>query len=402
MDSLSKCGLCSTSYVERTPKILLCGHTWCSFCLDSKQRNGNRVTCPNQKCAKIITPLPKEGASGLPTNIALKELAAQLEEQIEVNCSFQCPEHPTKKVDFFCLSCISPICSFCTKEAHKHHEFEVLESAFEPQRKMVSSQVGMIKVILGQVDKKIDDMKNTVSSLESDKQTTERHLREFFNKIREWIKKRETELLEDLHSSTQKIFKDLATSQENLSTLLISTRQGLHIIDTHLEKINPNYPNNNTPLSQLEFLKSTKMYYDMLAISVLQQQITNHSLPPLKHTITFDGFEEDTIVSFISNIGNITVKSDQINTTSKEKGKARAEEEETGKECGEEDDSEPQAEPQTEQENKDDYKKVLIPIACEYPSSNKLSKDTNQCWVSPSTPTHSCQFEGLTNRMAFD
>eukprot|EP01112_Ceratiomyxa_fruticulosa_P012138 TRINITY_DN3349_c0_g1_i1.p1 TRINITY_DN3349_c0_g1~~TRINITY_DN3349_c0_g1_i1.p1 ORF type:complete len:389 (-),score=34.94 TRINITY_DN3349_c0_g1_i1:227-1393(-) len=273
MDSLSKCGLCSTSYVERTPKILLCGHTWCSFCLDSKQRNGNRVTCPNQKCAKIITPLPKEGASGLPTNIALKELAAQLEEQIEVNCSFQCPEHPTKKVDFFCLSCISPICSFCTKEAHKHHEFEVLESAFEPQRKMVSSQVGMIKVILGQVDKKIDDMKNTVSSLESDKQTTERHLREFFNKIREWIKKRETELLEDLHSSTQKIFKDLATSQENLSTLLISTRQGLHIIDTHLEKINPNYPNNNTPLSQLEFLKSTKMYYDMLAKQWYQRRV---------------------------------------------------------------------------------------------------------------------------------
>ena len=75
-NTLSTCSVCKSSYAleDKTPKILSCGDTFCSSCLDNIQREGI-ITCVD--CGEQ-TVLSNEGVKVLPTNNGLKKLALKL------------------------------------------------------------------------------------------------------------------------------------------------------------------------------------------------------------------------------------------------------------------------------------------------------------------------------------
>eukprot|EP01112_Ceratiomyxa_fruticulosa_P016147 TRINITY_DN4846_c0_g2_i1.p1 TRINITY_DN4846_c0_g2~~TRINITY_DN4846_c0_g2_i1.p1 ORF type:complete len:600 (-),score=152.73 TRINITY_DN4846_c0_g2_i1:239-2038(-) len=239
--------------------------------------------------------------------------------------SFQCKFHPLKKVELFCSSpdCLRPLCSLCkVEDPHKNQDFDVLDAAFDYHWKSVLLHVEAVKPLVSEVDKKLESVKNQAEALENEKQEAVQNVRTHFNRIREWVTARETELIESIDASTQVISRELNSLEQNLTTLSSTTKLSIHEIGSHLDKVNTNNNNNNnnetTTLNQLEFLKNTKKYIDSLnsLLSSLQQNNdnNNNNLTP-KHTITLEEFEEPAIKSFIEKIGKIAVKSEQFHVT---------------------------------------------------------------------------------------
>eukprot|EP01112_Ceratiomyxa_fruticulosa_P013535 TRINITY_DN3807_c0_g3_i2.p1 TRINITY_DN3807_c0_g3~~TRINITY_DN3807_c0_g3_i2.p1 ORF type:complete len:326 (+),score=68.02 TRINITY_DN3807_c0_g3_i2:168-1145(+) len=306
MSSPLVCDLCSLSYglVEKAPKILNCGDTFCLLCLakiiqDGATPDGN-ITC--RICAKV-TSLPAEGVTALPTNNVVIKLLKQKQEEENILCAE--PDHLAQKLTSFCSSpeCMKLICIVCSMTIHKDHDVKTIDKAFEYHRELILSQVQTLKGILVQVDQKAENVNSQISPLKLEKENTEKRIRDRFNKIKDWVSRRETMLLESLNNSAQKISEGLVSSQQMLGTLSSSTKHTIESIESQLN-------NNSGPAAQLEFLKSTKNYTTNLNFSLETslQNIKNEDWK-IAPTLTFEGYDEATIISFLASVGKVVAKS---------------------------------------------------------------------------------------------
>ncbi|XP_042882326.1 uncharacterized protein LOC122259532 isoform X2 [Penaeus japonicus] len=153
--SIAVCHICSTSYDNETqrPKILPCGHTFCSQCLlNLIERNDGQVACPLCKRATAITDLSK-----LTTNFSILDLTSSDSQQEEAQASSNasarveprpplsagiCDEHDQQKM-FKCKTCDEWICHVCTVIEHPVGKCNVIsvKKALEEKKNDVNEQV---------------------------------------------------------------------------------------------------------------------------------------------------------------------------------------------------------------------------------------------------------------------
>eukprot|EP01112_Ceratiomyxa_fruticulosa_P011152 TRINITY_DN3004_c0_g1_i1.p1 TRINITY_DN3004_c0_g1~~TRINITY_DN3004_c0_g1_i1.p1 ORF type:complete len:501 (+),score=107.62 TRINITY_DN3004_c0_g1_i1:294-1796(+) len=129
---------------------------------------------------------------------------------------------------------------------------------------------------LSEVGKEMESLKNYISllELENEKHKAVQNVKSSFDKIREWITMRETELLDSINTSTQAITRELASRRQQLN--------------------NNNEINNN-------------LLYN----------------PSPKHTISLNDFDDHAINSFISKLGKITVTSELPENTNNSNNNAK-------------------------------------------------------------------------------
>ena len=118
----TRCQLCGNEFTNlgvRVPLLLLCGHSYCSNCLDRACENyPSALKCG--VCA-IITPLDQQNTENLPRNEAILELLASKEYKAisnEKNMEF-CAECEHEPASVFCSECSASYCNFCGKKAHE-------------------------------------------------------------------------------------------------------------------------------------------------------------------------------------------------------------------------------------------------------------------------------------------
>ncbi|XP_042874070.1 uncharacterized protein LOC122254439 isoform X2 [Penaeus japonicus] len=153
--NIAICQICFTGYDNDTqqPKILPCGHTFCSRCLmNLTERNEGQVACPLCKRVTTITDL-----SELTTNYSILDLTSfdgQQEESLASSSTLAraeprpplsagiCEEHGQDKM-FRCKTCDEWICHVCTVIEHPVGKCSVIsiKKALEEKKKDVSGQV---------------------------------------------------------------------------------------------------------------------------------------------------------------------------------------------------------------------------------------------------------------------
>lgn len=96
----------------RTPRVLHCGHTFCSKCLFRLLRpHRNAVECP---CGCVDTPLNAEyGINGLPVNEELLQLIGERHNK-KSRSFLNCSSHSQYPLTLWCRSCSIPVCFACT------------------------------------------------------------------------------------------------------------------------------------------------------------------------------------------------------------------------------------------------------------------------------------------------
>ena len=207
---VTECSVCLESMLSKEPRILTCGHTFCTPCI-RKLVSKNPFTCPECRAESII---PKGGVEQIPKNIkfitvcqAMEKLALhskepehdklcgicyrngkkvkathfceqcpqrlicqpcvdkhsrvsilklhhihEIEEDHQVLPSRQCPEHK-QPVEYFCMKCQDGLCLDCIyNEVHNDYEGQItdFESGVKALRKEVQihDDVDKLRIIV--------------------------------------------------------------------------------------------------------------------------------------------------------------------------------------------------------------------------------------------------------------
>ena len=248
------CTICLDTYTD--PKQLLCFHVNCQKCLvplvvrDQLGKLG--LTCPT---CRQVTPIPDRGLAGLqsvaPFQInrlleiqeSVKELknpAATLEATINTslrNIALHCFEHVEEEMKLYCETCGVLICLQCVLKGGKHHDHDCspLKRAFEKYKEEMASfveplekQVTTIKKALAQLDRRHEEISDQQEVIKDNVHVTFRRLREVLNI-------RETEIINQLHQTTQGKLKDLAAQSDQIETTLAQLNNCLNFIGESLK-----------------------------------------------------------------------------------------------------------------------------------------------------------------------
>ena len=253
------CSICLHTYTD--PKVLQCFHVYCKQCLVPlvvrDQQGTLRLTCPT---CRQVTPIPDRGVAGL-QSVAPFQINRLLEIQDSVkklknpastlegamggttintparNVAFHCFEHVEEEMKLYCETCGVLICLQCVLKGGKHHDHDCspLKKAFERYKEEMTSfveplekQVTTIKKALAQLDRRHEEISDQQAVIEDNVHITFRRLREVLNI-------RETEIINQLHQTTQGKLKDLAAQSDQIETILVQLNSCLHFIGESLK-----------------------------------------------------------------------------------------------------------------------------------------------------------------------
>ena len=110
---LFECSVCLESPINKQPRSLSCGHTFCTPCLQQLSQ-GNRVNCP--KC-RTPTWLPPGGVQALPINTDINKMR----ERTDINKMREREQELSARNEHYCQMCrkrdakIEYICTSCSK-----------------------------------------------------------------------------------------------------------------------------------------------------------------------------------------------------------------------------------------------------------------------------------------------
>ena len=241
------CSICLDTYTD--PKLLQCFHVYCHQCLVPlvvrDQQGRLALTCPTCRRA---TPVPDTGVVGLQSAFHINNL-------LEVQQSFQkvenpaaipkvatpiapspakeishCFDHSGKELELYCETCGQLVCMKCALKGGKHHshDYEEVDDAFKKyQAEMTASlepmekQVATLQRALAQLDARCGELADQRAATEDDIHVS-------FRRLREELNVRETQLIGQLHQTTQQKLKGLAAQRDQLETSLAQLTSCLH------------------------------------------------------------------------------------------------------------------------------------------------------------------------------
>lgn len=120
-----ECSLCFENYdeVKYCPRLLNCGHTFCSFCLQALFRSG-RIECPQDRSVVSV----EGGVHSLPKNFALLQLIPSKPVHLDDTSARYCDVCDDQKhiAESYCQDCKQALCCVMAKahaklQASKSH-----------------------------------------------------------------------------------------------------------------------------------------------------------------------------------------------------------------------------------------------------------------------------------------
>ena len=257
------CSICLDIYTD--PKLLQCFHVFCRQCLVPlgvrDQQGQLSLTCPT---CRQVTPIPDRGVSGLQPAFHINNLHQIYKDSVKnlqspaatpegavggttvnspsrnvVQCCF---EHAEEELKLYCETCGELICYQCIMKGGKHHDhdYALLQIAFEKYKEEITSslepmdkQVTIIKKALEQLNTRCGEITDQRAAIEDNIHVT-------FRRLREVLKVRETELIAQLHKTTQTKLKGLAAQSDQIETILAKLNSRLHFMTESLKTGNEN------------------------------------------------------------------------------------------------------------------------------------------------------------------
>ena len=120
----TKCQLCGNPFTNlgiRVPLLLLCGHSYCSNCLEKACECHLYPAAVECGICKIITPLDQQTPDSLPQNEPILDLISS-KEYISISSDRNletCAECERKIARQYCSDCSASYCESCSKKAHE-------------------------------------------------------------------------------------------------------------------------------------------------------------------------------------------------------------------------------------------------------------------------------------------
>ena len=251
------CSICLDTFTE--PKLLQCFHVFCRQCLVPlgvrDQQGQLSLTCPT---CRQVTPIPANGVTGFQSAFHINYL-------LEIKHSFEklqdplltsaggavrgtlvdnpstdpstdiarcCFEHVEEEYKLFCKTCGELACYKCGLNSGKHHshDYEELDQAFEKYKEEIMSSVEPMEEQVTTIKKALALIEQRCEEISDQRAATEDNIHVTFRRLREVLTVRETELVDQLHQTTQGKLKGLAAQSDQIETILAQLSSCLDFI----------------------------------------------------------------------------------------------------------------------------------------------------------------------------
>ena len=246
------CSICLDTYTD--PKILQCFHVFCRQCLVPlgvrDQQGQLSLTCPT---CRQVTPIPARGVAGLQSAFHINNLLEILEDSAKklenapatpaperatptdlnpVNKASHCLVHEDKELEMYCETCGELICYKCALKGGEHHshDYEELDVAFENYKEEITSSLEPMEKQVRTIKKALALIEQCRGEISDQRATIEDNIHVTFRRLREVLTVRETELIGQLHQSTQGKLKGLAAKSDQIETTLAQLDSCLHFM----------------------------------------------------------------------------------------------------------------------------------------------------------------------------
>ena len=130
---LFDCAVCMEDMSDRKPKNLTCGHSFCGRCLENIAKGNKSILCPT---CRMETVLPEDGVSGLPMNLFISKVKANVSGIImrsSILCGICLSQDRHTNAAHICTDCNINMCEPCRDyhlkmEIFNDHKFTLLHS----------------------------------------------------------------------------------------------------------------------------------------------------------------------------------------------------------------------------------------------------------------------------------
>ena len=244
------CSICLDTYTD--PKILQCFHVFCRQCLVPlgvrDQQGQLSLTCPTCRQA---TPIPARGVAGLQSAFHINNLLEILEDSARklenapvtperatpadlnpVNKASHCFVHKDKELELYCETCGELICLKCVTKSGQHysHDYEELNVAFEKYKEEITSSLKPMEKQVTTIKKALALIEQCRGEISDQRAAIEDNIHVTFRRLREVLTLRETELIGQLHKTTEGKLKGLAAKRNQIETTLAQLDSCLHFM----------------------------------------------------------------------------------------------------------------------------------------------------------------------------
>ncbi|XP_053193037.1 zinc-binding protein A33-like [Scomber japonicus] len=186
------CPVCCDIFKD--PVVLLCGHSFCKYCLQEWWRQSRCKTCP---VCKEIFPMAQP-----PRNLALRNLSDTLRQERSQRGSSGskelCSLHG-EKLKLFCQDDQELICVICRDaKKHKQHNCVPINEAVEDYRTKLKVKLMHLKTKRGSFEKEKVKCDKMASHITLQAQQTEKGIKEEFQKLYQFLRAEETARIDAL------------------------------------------------------------------------------------------------------------------------------------------------------------------------------------------------------------
>ncbi|CAD8167625.1 unnamed protein product [Paramecium octaurelia] len=212
-----ECPMCFDLYSQnKVARNLLCGHTYCSMCLEQIFNINKRIECP--LCRTKHEPHVKPHL--LSKNYVAMDLASK---HLEVQKKFDlCPIHTKLPLQFFCEDDQSNMCTECIAE-HYGHKFFKYEHSVSLQQNRLGKIQSKLKFQFDILEKQVKGFDNSKEQLQLENVKLMQQLDEQFDRLIKKIELRKQELLDQLlkifTTECEQIDQELAFNQSLLTNM---------------------------------------------------------------------------------------------------------------------------------------------------------------------------------------
>ena len=213
----TSCGICLGPY--KHPKLLSCFHAFCEQCLKNYARKSlyNSISCPN---CRRETRLPTCGVSELQSAFYLDTLLEIQEIVKTMSVGDSCPKHPDKEADFYCEQCDELICSYCLVPAHRDHHYDLRSNAFAKHDKVIDTALKPILKQINALTRGIESVKTRCDAVAEQKSAIVEKINTTMTYLRQVIKARQKELINQAESRANKKLKALNVQRDEFQVKL--------------------------------------------------------------------------------------------------------------------------------------------------------------------------------------
>lgn len=210
-----KCLICGDIFnnTDRSPKLLPCHHTFCLACLlemfrvEIEQRQAMvsvyhnrlpsavRIGCPTCRDSRIISQEELKKMPNDRTVLSLLDLVFHSESCVVNYCS----RHQTQPLNFFCETCIQPVCCDCTVLDHMQSDNHVvmnIEGALQKYKPMIEECLTKLANHASELMESKTILEGAIHTLDTNRTEVINKLKETFQQFRTAADDREEELAE--------------------------------------------------------------------------------------------------------------------------------------------------------------------------------------------------------------